>query len=140
MSHTYPKMMKRGTVIIYLKETKNIYKSCDTSLDIFSPEISNFCYTKKYRHKLHFNRYFLILLTFFNMVVLITIVAILMISAKVATPGLLKLKVFWNKCYVAIISVHDVSNNFITWLKLYFRFGHVTKSLVTLGFLWEKLS
>ena len=31
-------------------------------------------------------------------------------SAKMATPGLLKVKVFWIKCYDVMISVHDVSN------------------------------
>ena len=37
-------------------------------------------------------------------------VSILMMSAKLATPGLLKVKVFWNKGYDVIISVHDVKN------------------------------
>ena len=37
-------------------------------------------------------------------------VTILMISAKMATQGLVKLKVFWNKDYYVIISVHDVTN------------------------------
>ena len=36
--------------------------------------------------------------------------SILMMSAKLATPGLLKVKVFWNKGYDVIISVHDVKN------------------------------
>ena len=36
-------------------------------------------------------------------------VTILMISAKIATLGLLKIKVFRNKGYDAIISVYDVS-------------------------------
>ena len=31
-------------------------------------------------------------------------------AAKMATPGLLKIKVFCNKGYDAIISVHDVTN------------------------------
>ena len=37
-------------------------------------------------------------------------VAILMISAKMATQGLLKIKVFWKKGCDAIIFVHDVTN------------------------------
>ena len=37
-------------------------------------------------------------------------VAILMISAKLATLGYLKIKVFWNKGYDVIISAHDVTN------------------------------
>ena len=37
-------------------------------------------------------------------------VAILMMCAKLATLGLLKIKAFWNKGYDVIISVHDVYN------------------------------
>ena len=42
---------------------------------------------------------------------LISMVAILMISAKLATLGLLKIKVFWNKGYEIIISVHEITKN-----------------------------
>ena len=34
-------------------------------------------------------------------------VPILMMSAKMATSGLLKIKVFWNKGYDLITSAHD---------------------------------
>ena len=37
-------------------------------------------------------------------------VTILMMSAKMATPGLRKIKVFWKKGYDVIISVNDVTN------------------------------
>ena len=37
-------------------------------------------------------------------------VAILMMSAKMATPGLLKIKVFWKKVYEAVIFVYVVTN------------------------------
>ena len=37
-----------------------------------------------------------------------------MMSAKMATPGLLKIKVFWNKGYDVIISVHDVTNKILS--------------------------
>ena len=37
---------------------------------------------------------------------------ILMISAKVATLGLLKMKVFWNKGHDIIIYVHHVPTKF----------------------------
>ena len=37
-------------------------------------------------------------------------VTILMMSAKMATLGLLKIKVFWNKGFNVIISVYDVIN------------------------------
>ena len=36
-----------------------------------------------------------------------------MISAKMATPGLLKTTVFWNKGYDVIIYVHDVTNKIL---------------------------
>ena len=41
-------------------------------------------------------------------------VTILMMSAKIATPGLLKVKVFRNKGYDVIISVHDVTNKILS--------------------------
>ena len=41
-------------------------------------------------------------------------VTILMMSAKMATPVLLKIKVFWKKGYDVIISVHDVTNKFVS--------------------------
>ena len=37
-----------------------------------------------------------------------------MMSAKLATLGLLKIKVFWNKSYDAIIFVYDVTNNILS--------------------------
>ena len=62
----------------------------------FSPEISKFCYIKKYMYRLHFDTKFLILLAFLESlkIVLIKKVTILMMPAKMATPGLLKIKVF----------------------------------------------
>ena len=41
-------------------------------------------------------------------------VTILMMSAKMATPGLFKSKVFWKKGYDVIISVHDVTKKFLS--------------------------
>ena len=65
---------------------------------------------------MHFDTQFLILLTFFESlkVVLINIVTILMISAKLATPGLLEIKVFRNKSYKVITSVHDITNKILS--------------------------
>ena len=40
-------------------------------------------------------------------------VTILMIQAKMATPGLLKIKIFCNKGYDVIISVHHATNKII---------------------------
>ena len=41
-------------------------------------------------------------------------VTILMTSAKMATPGLLKIRVFWKKGYDVIISVEDITNKFLS--------------------------
>ena len=41
-------------------------------------------------------------------------VTILMMSAKMATLGLPKIKVFWNKGYNVIISVHDVTSKILS--------------------------
>ena len=47
-------------------------------------------------------------------VVLINVVAILMMPAKLATLGLLKIKANWNKGYDVINSVHDVTNKILS--------------------------
>ena len=41
-------------------------------------------------------------------------IANFMISAKLATLGLLKIKIFWNKGYDVMISLHDVINNILS--------------------------
>ena len=41
-------------------------------------------------------------------------VAILMISAELATLGFHKIKVFWNKGYEFMISVHDLANKMLS--------------------------
>ena len=136
-------MMKLGTVIPYLKIIKKIWKTREQplrSVDIssFSSKISNFCYIKKCRYRLHFNKKFLILLTFskFSKVALTNMVAILMISAKLATLGLLKLKVFRNKGNDIIISAHDVTNkilsrdsNYIVVMVMWPEFGNSSISM-----------
>ena len=40
--------------------------------------------------------------------------AILMMSAKLATLGLLEIKVAWNIVYDVIISAHDVTNKILS--------------------------
>ena len=63
-------------------------------------------------------------------------VPILMMSAKLATLGLLKIKVFWNKDYNVIISVQDVINkissfdsNYIVDVVLWPKFGNFAISI-----------
>ena len=61
IGHTYPTMIKLGTVIAYLKKIQKIYTNDVTHLlssadiSIFSSKISKFCYLKKYRYRLHFD-------------------------------------------------------------------------------------
>ena len=109
-------------------------------ISIFLSEISKFCYINiiKYRYKLYFHTLFLILLTFFESwnIFLINTVAILMMSAKMATLSLFKIKVFWNKCYDVIISVYDVINknlsrdsNYIIDVVTWPKFGNSSTSM-----------
>ena len=58
--HTYPTIMKLGTVIPHIKEIQKYMNHVtqplsSTDISIFSPEINKFCYIKKYRYRLHFN-------------------------------------------------------------------------------------
>ena len=58
-------------------------------------------------------------------------VKILMVPAKMATPALLKIKVFWNRGYYVIYSVYDVTHkilphdsNYIMDVVLWPKFGN----------------
>ena len=85
-------------------------------ISIFSPEISKFCYIKKCRYRLLFSTEFLIILDILESlkICLINMVTILMMSVKKATPGLLKVTVFWNKGCDVITYVHDVINKILS--------------------------
>ena len=57
-------------------------------------------------------------------------------SAKVATPVLLKIKIFWKKGYDVIIYVHDVTNkilscdsNYIADVVMWPKFGNPSISM-----------
>ena len=117
--HTYPTTKKLGKVISYLKKFQKIYEPCDTTLEFWwhqqlSQEISKLCYMKKYRYRLHFNALVLILLALWGplKVILITMAAIFIMAAKLATLDLLRIKVFWSKSYDVITSVHDIITSF----------------------------
>ena len=60
-------------------------------------------------------------------------------SAKMATPDLLKITAFWNKVYDFIIYVNDVSKKELSRDSNYILDCSCDQSLVTLTFLWEKL-
>ena len=66
-------------------------------------------------------------------------VAILMTSAKLDALGLLKLKIFWNKGYGVITSVHDVTK-FYYVTQIILEMWSCDQSLITPSVLWEKLS
>ena len=58
-------------------------------------------------------------------------VTILMMSGKIATLGLLKVKIFWNKAYDVIISLHHVisrdllrESNYIADVVMWLKFGY----------------
>ena len=63
-------------------------------------------------------------------------VKILIMSAKIATLGLLKIKVFWNKGYNVMVSVRDVTkkilprvSNYIVNVVMWPKFGHSSISM-----------
>ena len=58
--HTYPAMMKLGSVIPYLRKIQKCinhvtHPLSSADISIFSPEISKFCYIKKYTYRLDFD-------------------------------------------------------------------------------------
>ena len=70
---------------------------------------------KKYIYRLRFDTHFLILLTFLESlkIFLINLIIILMMPAKMASPGFLKLTVFWDKDYDVIIPVNDITKKIL---------------------------
>ena len=63
-------------------------------------------------------------------------VTILMMSPKIATPGLRKIKAFWKKGYDVIISANDVTNktlshdsNYIVDVVMWPKFGNSSISM-----------
>ena len=114
--------MKLGTVIPYLKKTKKYVShvkhplSC-AHISIFSLEISKFCYIRKHRYRfILVQNLVLILLTFLesSKIFLINMVTILMMAAKLASPGLLTIKIFQNKGYDVTIPDYDVTNKILS--------------------------
>ena len=63
-------------------------------------------------------------------------VTILMMSAKITTPGLLKIRVFWNKGYDVMIFVYDIiikilsrDSNYIIDVVMWPKFGNCNISM-----------
>ena len=101
-------MMTFAKVISYLNKIQKIYKSRDKTQEV--------CW---YEHFLNRNYQFflcykIILSTFIESlkVAPTNMIPVLMLSAKTATLDRLKRKVFWNKGYDVIISVHGALTKF----------------------------
>ena len=113
--------MKPGTVIPYLRKIQKIHKSRDMSLELCWDQ---HFFTRNCQILLHQEMQIQIGFWYINcnsfnfsgvfIIVLINMVTILLISAKMAPPVLLTIKVFWNKGYDVIISVHKVTNKFLS--------------------------
>ena len=52
-----------------------------------------------------------------------------MMSAKMATPGPLKIKVFWSKGYDVMIYVHDVTKKIYVDVVMWTKFGNPSNSM-----------
>ena len=116
-------ILKLDTGIPYLKKIQKICESHDTSLE--------FCW-----HQHFFTGNQQILIHRSLKIILINVLTILMMSGKIATLGLLKIKVFRNKGFDVIISVHGVTNkilsrdlNYIFDVVMWPKFGNSSVSL-----------
>ena len=70
-----------------------------------------------------------------TLIFLINMVTILMMLAKIAILGLLKIKVFRNKGYDVITSLYDVINKICQVTQILLQIWSCDQSLVTLGLL-----
>ena len=62
-----------------------------------------------------------------------------MMSAKMATLGLLEIKIFWNKGYEVLNFVNEVTNKILSGESNYIVDVIMRQSLITRAFLWQKL-
>ena len=116
ISHTYPTMKKLGTVVPYLKKIQNIYESCDTPIGLWWHQ-HFFTGNQQILQYQEIQIYIALLYIFsssfnFCWFFLIIMVAILMMLAKIASLGLLKIKVFRSKVYGVTISVKTSRTKF----------------------------
>ena len=109
--------MMKLSVLPYLKKIQKIYESLGSAdIGSFSPEISKFGYIKKYRYRFYSDLLFITFLNFLESlkILLINMVTVLIMSAKMVVPDLLKTKEFWNKGYDIIIFVNVVTNKILS--------------------------
>ena len=102
--HTYPKMMRLGTVLPYLKKIQKIYEHTNhltnlagsADIIIFSPEISRVFYIDRMQRQIAFCYIISNSFNFFDSlkIFLTNIVAVLMMSTKKASLGLIKINSF----------------------------------------------
>ena len=133
--HTYPTVVKLGSYTLPKVNPETIWITWHTLLFLLT---SAFFYRKSVNFVMSRNTdidrvlvhkfYFFLGFPESLMISLINVVIILMMSEKMATPGLPKITVFWNKGYER----HNFcwwryQQNFITWFKLYCRCLHLTK-------------
>ena len=120
--HTYPTLMKLGTVIPYPKKIQKIYESHETPLDfcwyqyfftgnqqiLLYQEIQVYiafwyiicnCFNVFWVFKIFFNKYDY---NFDD------------VSKNGYSKPFFKIKIFWNKGYDVIISVHDVTSKILS--------------------------
>ena len=114
--HTYPTMMKPSIVIFYLKKIQKISESPDTILTFWwHPHFFTGNQILICQEIQIYIAFWYIISNSFNFFqslkfVLITTVRMFMISAIMATLGLLKIKTFYKKGYEVIISDQYVTN------------------------------
>ena len=133
-------MIKLDTVIPYLKKIQKICESRDTYPEFcwhqhFFTWNQQILFYQESRYRLYFGTQFLILLTFLVSLknFLINLVIILMMSTKMATPGFLKVTIFWNKSYDVTNKILLSDLNYIVDVVMWPKFGNFR-------ILWEKLS
>ena len=124
----------------YINHVTHLLSSA--SISIFSLQISNFHYIRKYRYTSNFNTWFLILFTFFESlkVFLINMFAVLITSSKMATLGLLKEKVFWSKVMTSKFLSKMSPKKLYHVTQIILQMWSFDESFVTTAFLWDKLS
>ena len=117
MCHTYPAMMKLGTVIPYLKKIQKIYKSCGTPPGFYwHHQIFNGNWQiLLYQETQIWIAFWYIISDSFNFSWIfegfwINLALILIMSAKIPTPVIFQITLFWNKGYDFIIHVDHVTN------------------------------
>ena len=124
--HTYPAMKKLSKVIPYLKKIQKYinhvtHPLSSADISIFHRKSANFAISINTDIDCNLKHNFQFFFTSFESLktALINMVTILMMSAKMATPDLLKIQVIWNKGCDLIFSVHDVNSEIISRNSIY---------------------